>query len=629
MSIRPFSFKEIENLKEVFKEYGWQIEGLIENNYRYSLKKSKIVILTLKFPVKLPIKLNIPFEIACFRLSVAFQFWNLNQNITAYLSYVLKALKRLASQIEIEHQFPIKGKEKSLLKILNLLIPDLINKENERAWLNRIRISLMNKREEFEHTDYEIIKKIVPHLEKAGLNATFQHPWELKKGLPKLRTSETLFFSNEEPFDEFFIVEKGYYSYFKDLEYNKCYVRTFFEIYIPYILNTLFGDNPEFEYESYIKEWIKFARLLLNSLIEILDTIEINQNEFIQFLPQRELDSEDDFVEEKNNFPFTALHYEANIAKELFSIHNDLLNQPPIDFEVIENINVYTEAENLIQNYKFEKATEILNEALKIFNKYKQRKVVVSILLLLRKVASLLNQPSKAINYLQSALGVAKSGNIPVDFIIRIHHRLGKIYFDLDNIDQAYQHFQIVLTFLEKEDIQFGRKSYFLGMAYLYCGLIAYERKKVADSKKYFKNAIHTGENSPRVKLYYYLKRGTQLKNKGKVSQAYKILKSGLNGIEDLEVEEKDMVVLVDLLLELAEFMIYQKKDAKRAMSFLKQLSEMISIKSIEGIHRAIRWNLLMSDFYNFLVKNREKNSLYMKKAQKLKVRLSEIGVKL
>ncbi|MHA1281518.1 MAG: tetratricopeptide repeat protein [Promethearchaeota archaeon] len=624
MSIRPLSQNEIESLENLFKKYKWDSNGIIENYYRFSINKNNFIVLTLKFPVVLPVKLNIPFEIACFRISVVFQFWNLNDNTLKLIIYLLESLGKLASQISIEHNFPIEEKKNQFLKLLNNIMPDLITNENERAWLNRIRISLMNKRELFKEFDNILIKNIVNALKNLGLEGSFKIPWELKKGLPKIRTSETLFFSNDEPFDEFFIAEKGYYTYFKDLEYEKFYIRSFFETYTPYILYGLFGNNPDFKYEDYIENWIKFSRLILNSIIEIIDKSPINSLDLIKFNPERELSTE--FFDGTNNFAFSALHYEAEIAKELFSVHNDLFNKPPEDFEVIEYINSYTEAEELINNYRFNDASKILTEALKIFNKHKQKKVVVSILLLLRKIASILNQDQIAINYLQSALGVAKSGEIPIEYIIKIHYLLGKTFFKLGNLTNALQHFQIMINFLENE-VNFPKSQEYLGLAYLYSGLIEAENGKISESRNYFKQAIHIGEKSLRVKLYYYLKRANQLKNKGNLSQAYKMLKNTIDIIKEEISDDKIKRIAADIYMELAEFFIHHRKEVKRASMFLKVSRNLIDVKTIIGIKQAVKWNLLMSDFYNFILKNRTKSNEYIRRAQKLKGRLKEIGV--
>ena len=97
MSIRPFSSSEINSLKEIFEKYGFKIEGHVNNYFRYSVStKDKLLIFALKFPVKLPIRLNIPFEIITFRVSLIFKFWNLNQKMYKVLIYLMKMLRDLA-----------------------------------------------------------------------------------------------------------------------------------------------------------------------------------------------------------------------------------------------------------------------------------------------------------------------------------------------------------------------------------------------------------------------------------------------------------------------------------------------------------------------------------------------------
>ncbi len=194
MSIRPFSTNEIDNLREVIEQNGFRLNGLIKDYFRYSISKNKILIFTLKIPVHLPIQLNIPLEVANFQISIAFRFFNLNQNMYKFVLSLMKLLKELSLQVSIEHKFPIQGKERQLVDVLNLVIPEVVKDENDRTWVNRIRISLMNKRERFKEFDNIKIKDISESLIKSGLSPTFNVPWELMKGLPKLRTAETLFY---------------------------------------------------------------------------------------------------------------------------------------------------------------------------------------------------------------------------------------------------------------------------------------------------------------------------------------------------------------------------------------------------------------------------------------------------
>ncbi|NVM18503.1 MAG: hypothetical protein HWN80_12370 [Candidatus Lokiarchaeota archaeon] len=627
MSLRPFSTTELNNLKEAIERNGFSLKGTIENYFRYSVKKNKLILFTIKFPVSLPLRLNFPFEVVSFRISLAFKLWDLNQNTNKVIIFILKMLRDLALQISLEHNFPIKGKETPLLDLLNQLMPETITDEIDSRWLNRIRISLMNKQEAFKELDSLYTNKIVNVLDNTRLKPTFKLPWELKDGVPKLRTSETLFFSNDEEFDEFFIFEKGFFTFFKDLEYNKFYIRSSFDCYTPYILLSLFKDT-DFKLESYVENWIKFSRMMINSILEIISLAEINQTDYIQFNPKNELDTED-FEFESNNFPFSALHYESLMSKgDLYQIHNDLFNTPPSNFEVIKSINSYIDAEELIKNYRFDEATLLLNNSLKIFNKNRQKKVVVSILLKLREVASLLNQDEVAFNYLQSALGVAKSGEVPIEYIIKIHYYLGKRFYQIEEYEKAFSHFDIIVNFLENEEPSIN-KDEFLGMAYLYLGLINIEQNKLADSKINFKNALQLGNNSTKVKLNYYLMRAKHYKSKGALSQAQKLLKTGIDTV-GIEYEKKEFApILYDLVLELAEFYIHHRVDSKKALYLMKSIEKRLSLnlKKIHGIRRAIRWSLLMCDYYDILARDSDKSTHYYQQSQVLINQLNKIGV--
>ncbi|KKK71383.1 hypothetical protein LCGC14_2914470, partial [marine sediment metagenome] len=312
--------------------------------------------------------------------------------------------------------------------------------------------------------------------------------------------------------------------------------------------------------------------------------------------------------------------------KELFSIHNDLFNKPPANFEVIESINQYTEAEELIKNYRFEEAAQKLNESLKIFNKNKQKKIVVSILLKLRKIALILNQEDIALNYLQNALNVAKSGDVPIDSIIKIQYKLGISYYKRKDFSKALNHFNIIENFLEKEETSLNNEE-FLGMAYLYIGLILAKQNKTADSKNYFKKIIQIVNSSDKVKLRYFLLRAIFFKNQGHLSLTQKFLRLGLDTVGLNFSNKESLKTLIDIILELSEFYIHYRKDSKKAMYLLKSLEDHISPKTISSIRRAIRWNLLLSDYYNFLVIDKEKSKFHYKESRKLKIQLQTIGI--
>ncbi|MFW9988682.1 MAG: hypothetical protein ACFFC3_08505 [Candidatus Odinarchaeota archaeon] len=627
MSINPFSSNEIKTLKEFIEKNGWKIEKHIENYFRYSIKKNKIILFTFKYPISLPLRINIPFEVVSFQVSLAFQFWNLNKYMYTNILYFMKSLRKLALNLTLEHTFSLDGKKEQLNNLLNFIIPESIRNENESSWLNRIRISLMNKENKFKEFSNQELKVIEKTLQNLGLKPTFKIPWELKFGIPKIRTSETIFFSDDKNQGEFFILEKGYFTYINNIEHKKFYLRGLIDSYSPYILKELFSTIPEFKLELLLENWIKFTRLILDSVIEIIEARNINKTALIRFRPDKQLIyNNQDFVEDKNNYPFSALSYESSISKELFPIHNDLFNKPPSNFEVIESINQYTEAEELINNYRFEEATKLLNESLIVFNKNQQKKIIVSILLKLSRIAKLLNHEDTTLNYLQNALGVAKSGEIPIDFIIKIHYKLGVIYYKRKEIENALNHFKVIINFLENEKTSFDKVE-ILGLAYIYIGLIVREQEKVEESRNYFKDAFQIGNKNLKVKLTYCLLRAIYYKKNGNLTLTQKFLKAGLDTI-DINFEDKQILKrLIDLNLEMAEFYIHYRKDIKRAYSLLKNIENLITLKEINNMKRAIRWNLLMSDLYNTSSENREKSQFYLNQSQKLKTQLHTIGV--
>ena len=130
----------------------------------------------------------------------------------------------------------------------------------------------------------------------------------------------------------------------------------------------------------------------------------------------------------------------------------------------------------------------------------------------LRKIANLLGNEEIEINYLQSALSIAKSGEVPIDYIIKIHQKLGIIYFKNKNYEKALDHFNTIRNFLENEKISLTKKSY-IGMAYLYTGLIHLEQKRIVDSKTFFKKVLEIGNKSIKIRLKYFLTRAIHFKN--------------------------------------------------------------------------------------------------------------------
>ncbi|MFX1501303.1 MAG: hypothetical protein ACFFDH_10120 [Promethearchaeota archaeon] len=200
------------------------------------------------------------------------------------------------------------------------------------------------------------------------------------------------------------------------------------------------------------------------------------------------------------------------------------------------------------------------------------------------------------------------------------------MYYRRKEIENALNHFKVIVNFLENEKISFD-KEVFLGVAYLYIGLILREQEKIEESKENFKNAFQIGNSNLKVKLKYCLLRAIYYKKRGNLILTHKFLKTGFETVE-FDFENKEILkLLIDLILEMTEFYIHYKKDVKKAHSLLENIENRITLKDISNIKRAIRWNLLMSDFYNRYSENREKSQFYLKQSQKLKTQLHTIGI--
>jgi len=145
-----------------------------------------------------------------------------------------------------------------------------------------------------------------------------------------------------------------------------------------------------------------------------------------------------------------------------------------------------------------------------------------------------------------------------------------------------------------------------------------------------FRKALQLGNNSLKVKLNYHLMRAKNYKSKGNLSQAQKLLRAGIDSVGINFDEDKEFVpILYDLVLELAEFYIHHRVDSKRALYLMKNLEKKISLnlKEISGIHRAIRWNLLMCDYYDILARDSNNSTHYYQQSQVLINQLKKIGV--
>lgn len=628
MSITPFSENEIQSIKKNFQRNGWHRNGFLNESQRFSIAKNKLLIFTIKIPIKLELNTEIPIEISKFYISIAFQVWNLDKNTSILIKELMDKLYILREKIEIKMDFPFGEKKSKLIEILNTAIPEQRRGEDERTYLNRIRISLMNKKEGFTVLNSEMVENLDEILESLSLYPSFKLPWELKKGIARFRTSEVLVFSNE--LSEYFLLEEeGYITFFKDLTYQKYYIRSFFESYILPFLIKIYGMENNFSpnIKIIIENWIKFSRNILNSLLELVDSCLTNKNHLINFYPEKEILS-NDFYGEKNNFALSALFYESLFQKELSPIRNELLNTPPKDFTVLKSINFLFQAEGLIKELKIKEAMKLLERSLKIIEKYEQDKLLVSAYLTLAKAYGLLKQYSLSLKYLNKSFILAKNGKIPTKYIVKIHYKLGRIYYILNEYEKALNHFNILVKFIENEESNNGESKY-LVKSLIYIGLIFSLKNDFSESKKKFKKVKDTGKTNPKLILKLFQLRIKDFLRKSNYSQALKYIRIIFNaeGFNLKEDSLKKYYILI--LLDLAEIYVFYRKSKNKSLQALLKAKELLENiePSIQYLESQMRWNELMGSYFKYYEKDDKMFIKLRKESQKIKTKLIKIGV--
>ncbi|MHA1844816.1 MAG: tetratricopeptide repeat protein [Promethearchaeota archaeon] len=631
MSIIPLSLTELESIKQDLLSNGWHLKASMNHYLRFSLKKNNLMTLVIKIPIFLKLKTEIPAEIVKFHLSITWQFWNLNASMSNFLQDLRMNLEKLREKIEIDFEFPIEEHKYApkLIELFNNVVPEPLKEENENNFLNRFRIAMLNNDSICHEIPDEYFSVILKVIEKLGLSPSFKIPWELKKGIARFRLSDLLIFSNEET--EYFLLEKdGYMTYFKDIYYQeKFYMRTFFESFLLPFFLAFHDKEEEFgrKIEILLDNCIKFCRMLLNALIKLLDSLSPNYNECVHFNPEKELLSKK-FEENQNNFPFSALYYEALLQKERFTIQNDLLSIPPSNFKVMQSITFLVEAENLIEAMKFKDALNLLEKAAEIFKKHGQIKLLLSTYLLLAKTYNILKQYNISLKYLKTSFELTKIGKIPLELILKVHYKLGKLYFLLNRPEEALHHLNILTNFSEYEK-QFAIPVKYLGYAYILLGIIHSRKENVAQSKLYFKKAKELGKSHTLTLVKLFQFRIKEFLKNNKISQALKYINALLTS-EEINIEHPDYTdYYIDILFEFVKTYLYHRKSKKKAFQILLKLNKLLKNmkSSVKTIEFTIQWNILMGSYFKLFENDENKFQKHFLKSEQLKEKLRKIGI--
>ncbi len=622
MAFTPISETDKKLINEIFQKKGFRQDLNVESYFRCSISDDNVITITIKKPITFPVRLNIPFEIVSFQFSLNLMIRVIDSSTFENLTYLIDKLREIGIESDLEHEFPVKGREKNLINVLSGVIPEPIKNETEHKWINRIRISILNKQSKFNEFNKIVCTNVNNSIRDLGLVATDVLPWDLKKGIPQYRINNVLFFNNVDSKDEYFILEKGFLTYFKDILVKNIHIRSQWASYTPYVLLELYKDE-NFDLELLITSWIKFSRLILNSIINLIESESVAKLNFQSFNFQNKIINSG----EELTFPLIPLNYESKVAKKLFPIKYKLLHNPPSNFEEIESLELYNQALEKFKNYKFSDAVKLFYESMKNFNKFRQRKIVVLILLHLSNIAQIFKQFDKAIEYLDNGLDLCKEGGIPISLIIKLHKKLGKNFFKIKRYNSAISHYNIIISFLEENQEELTNRE-ILADTYLNLAKIQLKQDNLADAKLLFNKALSTAKGSLNIQLKYYYERAKYNREKEKISHAIKLCKQAFGILGDDEKTDrkyKKRILRIEKLL--VKIFIYDRKDAKSAQIIFNDMKRLVSKDSIFNLKMTLRYFQLQADLHKFLLKDDSLAKYFVDQAQNVKMQLKVIGV--
>ena len=438
--MRPFSFQDKNSISDLLEGMGYRKELTPVNFNRYSIVNDQIVAMTIKKPISIGVKLNIPFEVCSFNYSYYCKPRIIGNSSLEVINFIATNLLHISDNLIFEHSLPIESKKREFVQLLNNFMPESFTGMSERQWLTRVRVSILNNYKKlFQDIEPVFYKELIKTLHTVGLDPTWELPPSLKDGIPKSKRGMILILSNPDG-NEYCIIEKGFLTFIRDYEQNNIRLRCFFESYTPLLLESTFKDEERVLVKDLILSWIRFIRMSFNPLVNVLDSEYIKSSEFYNITLDKLF--ENDLID--CAIPIPALTRE-KLSKDLLIMpKSDLLSKPPISFDEVGAIAMYDEALKFLGNGKIQMAVQILTKLLITFNKYRQRIGVLKVLFKLAEIGSSLRKYQDSLGYLKNALEICKSGDISMELIIQTHEKIGNIYLKTKNYANAENHFKII-----------------------------------------------------------------------------------------------------------------------------------------------------------------------------------------
>ncbi|MCP4762094.1 MAG: hypothetical protein GY870_09945 [archaeon] len=611
--MRPLSHLEKKNITDLLQNISFHDDLRPENNERYSIINDRIVALTIKKPISIGLRLNIPFEVCSFYSSFIFHPRILNSKVLEMINFLGTNLSHISQNLDFEHYFPITEKKNDLLRLLNDFMPESFTGEGEKQWITRVRVALMNKYNKlFANIESEFLANLVKKLKSIGLKPSWDTPISLKAGIPAQKRNMALFFTNQEE-NEFLIIEKGFFTFIRDFEINNIILRCTFESYAPLLLELIFKEVDNFFVEDLVLSWIRFSRMSLNPLISVIESEYIHKGEFYTIKTEKLL--QEDLNE--HAIPIPALAREILKKEELIKLTPNFLVNPPISFDELNAIKQFEESKRLILNGKYSEAAKILTSLLIILNKYRQKIAVVKVLLKLSKIGEILHKFDNSIDYLKNSLEICKSGEIPMEYIIITHEKLGDIYFRNKQFDLAKQHFEIIIKFLKQEHTNYKGNILLIQLKIVD---VLLESESFKDANLLLKIIFKETGKNPELLISYYQRKANYFIKKDSISNAVQILKKGCI-LEDVDKRE-----LAKCHYLLGKLYIYERNLGNRAQVYLLAADKLLEEQETEDLLLKIKIYECLSDAFK-KTKDHEGLNFYSDRARHIRKVLQARGL--
>lgn len=606
MQMRPFSFSEKKTITELLSDMGFRSTLTPENKERFSIINDSIITLSTKYPISIGLKLNVPFDVVSFHNAFMFQPRVLNTQTLDMINFLATNIQFINNKLVLEHIFPIEQKKEQFLELLNSFMPEYFSGESDRQWLTRIRVALMNKYKLFEPIETEFFDNLSTALSTIGIEPTWDLPRSLKDGIPKLKKDSVLFFKNTEG-NEFIILEKGFITYFRDFEQNNIWLRTFFESYSPLLLYSVFKDVENFSVQDLILSWIRFARMTLNPLINVLNADYLAAREFYPINIDSFLGSNTTLADTAIPIPIIARE---RIAKEeLYTISKKLLTKPPMSFNELKAVSNFEETDELIKNGKYNQASGVLAECLKSFNKYSQKLGTVKVLIKLASMASDMKKNNESLKYLKSALDLCKTAEVPMETIVNLQEKIGNIYLKEKDWNAALEQFKIINNFLKAQDPEKYQKT--IQLIRLKIAKVLVELEDFKEAGLLFNLILKEGQKFPDVKASYYLEKAKYFLKRKQVSNAMQLLKQGAI------IEDAPKNILSMIHFELGLLYLYDRNLGSKAQAHFLAADKLIGEESAEDLFFKVKLYESLSDAFS-KTKDREESNYYMERARQI-----------